>query len=128
GARTPVLTTTAAGDQTVQATSVAGAAVTWSISATDPDDAAGAVTCSPDSGSTFAVGTTPVHCSSTDTHSNTGVLDFNVVVTEQPPVDTTPPALTKTPSGDQTGPASSPAGGGGRAAVRGDGADTAGAA
>ena len=66
---------------TVNADSASGAIVTYATPiATDPDDAAGPVTCAPPSGSTFPVGTTTVTCSSTDTHGNTGSASFTVIV------------------------------------------------
>ena len=65
---------------TVDATSPAGAAVTFSVSASDPDDAAGPVICAPASGSTFPIGTTNVTCTSTDTHANTGHASVTVTV------------------------------------------------
>jgi len=72
---------TVPGSMTVEATSPGGAIVTWEASATDPDDAAGSATCNPPSGSFFATGTTtPVTCSSTDTHGNTGSAGFTVTV------------------------------------------------
>ena len=73
----------------VEATSPSGAAVTFAVTASDPDDMAGAVTCSPNSGSTFPLGTTTVTCSSTDTHGNTGNASFTVTVR-----DTIAPSLT----------------------------------
>src|SRR5207245_5981050 len=45
--------------------------------------------CTPASGSTFALGTRTVSCSATDAHGNTGSASFSVTV-----VDTTPPAIT----------------------------------
>src|SRR5262249_28648272 len=64
----------------VEATSPAGTVVSFTVTATDPDDAAGAVSCYPASGSTFAVGTKQVDCSSTDTNGNTGTASFIVTV------------------------------------------------
>jgi HYR domain-containing protein len=61
------------------------------------------VTCAPASGTTFPLGTTTVSCSATDTHLNTGVATFAVVV-----VDTTPPVLT--PPGDRNVYATTPTG------------------
>lgn len=52
-------------------------------------DGSTTVTCTPNSGSTFLVGVTPVSCSSTDAHGNTGNGSFTVTVE-----DTTDPALT----------------------------------
>ncbi len=62
------------------ATSVSGAAVTFAPTATDLVDGNVGVTCTPASGSTFAIGTTIVTCSATDAHSNTAKADFNVTV------------------------------------------------
>jgi hypothetical protein len=73
----------------VEATGPAGAVVTYTASATDPDDAVSSQSCSPASGATFPLGTTTVTCTAADTHENTGTAQFDVTV-----VDTTPPALT----------------------------------
>jgi hypothetical protein len=54
--------------------------VTFAVTANDPDDAAGPVSCSSASGSTFAIGTTTVTCSSTDTFGNTGSAAFTITV------------------------------------------------
>ncbi|MHB8545246.1 MAG: Ig-like domain repeat protein [Nitrosotalea sp.] len=67
---------------TTSATGPSGAVVTFTTSATDPDDTAGPVQCNPASGSTFPIGTTTVTCTSTDTHSNTGSAQFTVTVTQ----------------------------------------------
>jgi hypothetical protein len=83
-------TVTAPADKTVEATGPDGASVSYDgASATDVVDGSTAVTCLPASGSTFALGSTSVSCSSTDAHGNTGTAAFNVNV-----VDTTPPTLT----------------------------------
>src|SRR5262249_1389616 len=58
----PVVTVPA--DITADATSPAGAIVTFSVSAVDQVDGPRPVTCVPPSGSTFAAGTTTVNCSS----------------------------------------------------------------
>ena len=69
------------GPLTVEATGLAGAAVSWTASAYDVgDDAAVAVTCAPASGSTFALGTTTVACSATDSRGNTAEGFFTVTV------------------------------------------------
>lgn len=81
----PVLTLP--GDQTVEATSAAGAVVTFVTSATDLVDGSVAVVCTPPSGSTF-LGTTTVSCTATDAHGNLAAGSFTVTV-----VDTTPPAI-----------------------------------
>jgi outer membrane protein assembly factor BamB len=65
---------------TANATSPSGAKVTYSVSATDPDDAVASLNCAPASGSTFSIGTTTVNCSATDTHGNTSTATFTVHV------------------------------------------------
>ena len=65
---------------TADATSPSGTVVTYSVSATDPDDAVASLNCVPASGSTFPIGTTTVHCTATDTHGNTSTADFTVRV------------------------------------------------
>jgi eukaryotic-like serine/threonine-protein kinase len=64
----------------VNATSPIGAVVTYSVSATDPDDTVTSLSCTPASGSTFAIGTTTVRCSATDTNGNTSTAAFVVHV------------------------------------------------
>ena len=64
----PVLTVPA--DIIVEATGPAGATVRWSVSATDVVDGSVNPTCTPASGSTFALGTTTVTCSATDAAGN----------------------------------------------------------
>lgn len=76
-------------DITAEATSSAGAVVPFSVSATDLVDGSRPVSCTPPSGSQFALGTTTVQCTSTDLHGNTGHRSFHVNV-----VDTTPPTVT----------------------------------
>ncbi len=76
-------------NMTVEATSPAGAVVTFTATASDPDgDTVGPVTCAPASGSTFPLGTTAVSCSATDSNGNTGTASFSVTVQ-----DTTPPVV-----------------------------------
>lgn len=72
-----------------EATSSAGAKVTFNAVASDPIDGLIAVTCTPPSGSTFALGTTSVHCSATNSGAQTVSGTFDVTV-----VDTTPPIVT----------------------------------
>jgi uncharacterized protein YjbI with pentapeptide repeats len=67
---------------TATATSNTGALVNYSVSATDPDDAA-TVICSRSSGSSFPIGTTTVRCAATDTVGNTATASFLVVVSAQ---------------------------------------------
>ena len=73
---------------TYEANSSAGAVATWTATAADASPASPAVTCSPTSGSTFALGTTAVSCSATDASGNTATGSFNVTVD-----DTTPPTI-----------------------------------
>jgi HYR domain len=61
------------------------------------------VACLPASGATFPLGATSVHCTATDTHANTGVATFSVVI-----VDTTKPILT--PPGGRNVYATTPTG------------------
>jgi hypothetical protein len=76
-------------DKIVEATSAAGADVSWTATATDNEDATPpAVTCSPASGSTFPLGTTKVSCSATDDGRLTTKGSFLVTVQ-----DTTAPRL-----------------------------------
>ena len=73
---------------TAEATSASGASVTYAVTATDDFDPSPVVSCSPASGSTFALGTTTVNCTATDAASNSSSGSFTVTV-----VDTTAPAL-----------------------------------
>jgi hypothetical protein len=75
-------------DITAEATSSAGAAVSFSASANDIVDGTITAACTPPTGSTFALGTAAVQCSATDAHGNTANGSFNVTV-----VDTTPPVI-----------------------------------
>jgi hypothetical protein len=77
----PVLTLPA--PITAEATSSAGAAVSYTVTATDN----ATVACTPASGSTFALGTTTVNCTAT---ASTGTTTGSFMVTVR---DTTPPAL-----------------------------------
>ena len=91
---TPPTVDTHADIPSVEATSPAGAAVTFTAPAShDLVDGDAGSTCSPASGSTFAKGSTTVTCSKTDAHSNTGASTFTVTV-----VDTTAPVTSATVS------------------------------
>lgn len=82
-------------DITTEATSSSGAAVTFSLpAAIDAVDGAVSVTCSPASGSTFAIGTTPVTCSAQDAAGHATSDSFEVTVE-----DTTGPVLSGVPTG-----------------------------
>jgi hypothetical protein len=73
---------------TAECTSPAGAAVIYSATATDDCDPTPTVTCSPPSGSTFPLGTTPTSCDALDAVDNQSTCSFPVTVE-----DTTPPVL-----------------------------------
>ena len=77
------------GNVTAEATGPTGAAVSYgAATAADLVDGDLTATCTPASGSTFAIGATTVTCSATDAHQNTGSASFSVTVQ-----DTTPPAI-----------------------------------
>jgi hypothetical protein len=82
GATAPIITVP--DDITAEATSGAGRAVSFTVTATD----SATILCSPASGSTFPLGTTAVTCSAT-TAGGTSADSFNITI-----IDTTPPALT----------------------------------
>jgi hypothetical protein len=71
-----------------EATSAAGAVLTFTATATDIVDGNVPVTCNPASGSTFPLGTTVVQCTATDTRDNIAQGSFNAIVE-----DTTPPEI-----------------------------------
>jgi len=84
----PVITAHA--DVTAEATSASGAVVNYSSPATaDIVDGAGTATCSPLSGTTFALGNTPVNCTATDANGNAAIPTSFVVHV----VDTTAPVI-----------------------------------
>lgn len=82
----PVITAPA--DITAEATSAAGAAVTFSASAVDAVDGPVNVVANPASGSTFGITTTIVGLAASDTAGNTATASFKVTVK-----DTIAPAL-----------------------------------
>jgi hypothetical protein len=63
--------------------------VNYTFEATDPDDAVLSQSCTPEPGSSFPVGSTPIECTAVDSNGNVGTGSFTVVVS-----DTTPPVLT----------------------------------
>jgi hypothetical protein len=85
-------------DVTVNTTNSFGTIVSYSSPATsDAFDGANTATCTPASGSLFAVGDTLVTCRATDAHGNTAqAVTFTVHVVYQPGTPT--PASTQTPS------------------------------
>ncbi len=79
---------------TVEATGASGAAVSYTVTATDPDDAPAQITltCLPASGSRFALGTTTVTCNAHDAAGNNATpATFPVTVR-----DTTAPTIAPT--------------------------------
>src|SRR4249919_3298378 len=73
----------------VEATGSSGATATFSAPTSDAVDGAGNATCVPASGSTFALGTTPVACNATDARGNAAApAGFNLTVH-----DTTRPVI-----------------------------------
>ncbi len=70
------------GTITVNATSLKGAVVTYSVMASDPDTDASwiKITCTPPSGSLFPSKTTTVQCSASDPAGNVGRASFQVIV------------------------------------------------
>ena len=82
------------GDITATATSSLGAAVTFAPAPTAHDTVDGDITpsCTPGSGSSFALGTTKVTCTATDKHNNSTSDSFNVTVKDTgAPVIQVPP-------------------------------------
>jgi HYR domain len=63
---------------TINATSPSGAVVTYTVTATDPDDAVASLACVPASDTVFPIGTTTVLCTASDTNGNTSTASFTV--------------------------------------------------
>jgi hypothetical protein len=90
---------------TVEATGPGGAAVAYSVSATDAVDPAPAVTCTPVSGSVFPLGEWTVTCTAADAAGNQSTGSFAVrVVDTAGPVISLPAGLTV----EATGPGGAP--------------------
>jgi len=73
-------TVTVPGDRTLDATGRSGAVTTFGATADDTVDGPLPASCSPASGSTFAIGDTVVTCSARDAHGNPGRASFRVHV------------------------------------------------
>lgn len=84
----PVITVP--GTITAEATSAAGAVVTYTATALDKVDGSVGVTCAPPAGSTFPLGTTAVQCTASDARGNSSTSSFTVIVQ-----DTTSPVIAK---------------------------------
>lgn len=94
--KTPPTITGVPANQTMEATSPGGAEFAFTLpTATDVVDGSCPVNCTPASGSTFAIGTTIVTCSASDTIGNTASRSFTVTVLSP---DTTPPNVTGVPA------------------------------
>ncbi len=85
----PVISTP--GDIRAEATSPAGAQVTFSISASDAVDGPLEPQCDHQSGETFPIGTTQVNCSVSDSSHNTATARFDITVSDE-----TNPTITAT--------------------------------
>ena len=81
------------------ATGPTGAVVTYSASATDVADGTDPVTCSPPSGSTFALGATTVSCGATNMLGETTSASFTVTVVDSPPTLAVPAGITAEATG-----------------------------
>lgn len=88
--RTPPVVTGPAVNPVVTASGPNGATVTYSVTATDDQDGTLPVTCTPPSGSTFAIGTTTVSCTATDRGGNVTHLEFPVTVSASAPRNAVP--------------------------------------
>jgi HYR domain len=81
-------------DISVNSQDPAGAAVTYTASASDNFDGTISPTCTPASGAVFPIGTTTVTCTAQDAHGNSSQATFKVTVVL---VDATPPAFGNVP-------------------------------
>jgi hypothetical protein len=96
---TPPVLAVPASPVVAEATSPAGASVTFAVSATDAEDEPDPnPTCTPGSGGTFAVGDTTVNCSVTDSGGLSDLDSFTVRV-----VDTTDPDVSITTAESDNG-------------------------
>ena len=71
-------------DMLVVATTVDGAVVTYTVTATDNCDPNPTIVCNPPSGGTFPKGTTTVDCTATDSCGKSAQCSFTVTVSDKP--------------------------------------------
>jgi len=83
-----------------QTPNVSGAPVTFPVSAVDAADGDVAPSCDHNTGDTFPIGTTTVHCSATDTEGNTSTGSFTVTVTVGSPPNPGPTTTPELGSGE----------------------------
>ncbi|MHA3684048.1 HYR domain-containing protein [Leucobacter sp. HY1910] len=81
--------------RTAEATGADGATVDFTVTAADLVDGALTATCTPASGSLFALGDTTVTCTATDSQQNTATGSFHIMVSDTTePTVSTPAAVT----------------------------------
>ena len=88
---------------TREATSPAGAAVSYSATALDNVDGSVTPSCIPPAGSIFPLGTTTVNCTATDSSGNASSGSFKVIVQDTTAPIVTPPAGITVPATEATG-------------------------
>jgi subtilisin family serine protease len=82
-------------DIKVQTSSSSGTVIMYTVTANDAVDGDILPDCIPSSGSAFAIGDTLVSCKATDSHGNTGVASFHIIIESQSmsSADNTPPQV-----------------------------------
>jgi sugar lactone lactonase YvrE len=85
----PVLTTPAS-PYSVPATGTGPSTVTFTVTAVDNVDANPTIACTPASGTLFQIGQTTVSCTATDAAGNSSTVEFDVILSTEPPVVTVP--------------------------------------
>jgi hypothetical protein len=80
------------GGTSAEATSKAGAVVSYKVTASDLVDGPATLTCSPSAGGTFPLGDTPVTCTAADTKGNPSEKSFTVTVADTTGPRVLPPA------------------------------------
>jgi probable HAF family extracellular repeat protein len=88
---------------TQEAASAAGAAVSYSATASDPEDGALTAVCTPVSGATFPLGTTTVGCSATDSVGARTNGSFTIAVRDTTAPVVAPPAAITIPTTEAGG-------------------------